>query len=99
MTYVVTEPEAFTTAAAALATASSAVASRNATAAAVTTAVIPAAADEVSALVARRFGIHGERYQQVSAQAMAIHQDFVAALQASARSYAAAETANATAAR
>lgn len=73
MAYVITEPDAFSTAAAALATAGSAVAARNATAAAVTTAVIPAAADEVSALTAQRFAIHGERYQQVSAQAMAIH--------------------------
>ncbi|KZS82714.1 PE family protein [Mycobacterium persicum] len=98
MAYVITEPDAFGTAAAALATAGSAVAARNSAAAAVITAVIPAAADEVSALTAQRFGIHGERYQQVSAQALAIHQDFMAALLASGRSYAAAEAANAMAA-
>lgn len=99
MAYVITEPDAFSTAATALATAGSAVAARNATAAAVTTAVISAAADEVSTLTAQRFGVHGERYQQVSAQAMAIHQDFVAVLLASGRSYAAAEAANAMLAR
>jgi hypothetical protein len=35
--------------------------------------VIPAAADEVSALTAAQFAAHAQIYQEVSAQAAAIH--------------------------
>ncbi len=61
-------------------------------------ALAPAAADEVSALTAMQFAAHGQRlYQAVSAQAAAIHQLFVQAMQVSAGSYAATEAANAAA--
>ncbi|WP_156781080.1 PE family protein, partial [Mycobacterium gordonae] len=63
-----------------------------------TTAIVPAAADEVSALTATQFAAHGHLYQAVSAQAAAIHQMFVEVMTASAGSYAATEAANAAAA-
>jgi hypothetical protein len=70
----------------------------NAAAAAPTTGVVPAAADEVSALTAAQFSTHGELYQAISAQAAAIHEMFANTLGVSAASYAAAEAANAAAA-
>jgi hypothetical protein len=57
--------------------------------------VVPAAADEVSALTAAQFATHAEMYQVISAQAAAIHQMFVSTLGAGAGSYAATEAANA----
>ena len=69
----------------------------NAAAAAPTTGVVPAAADEVSALTAAHFAALGELYQGIGADAMAIHELFVSALGTSAGSYAAAEAANAAA--
>jgi hypothetical protein len=59
-----------------------------------TTGVIPAAADEVSALQAAIFGAYGSLYQSVNAQATTIHELFVHTLGASAGSYAATESAN-----
>jgi len=70
----------------------------NAAAAAPTTGVIPAAADEVSALTAAQFVTHAQMYHAVSARAAAIHQAFVTTLATCARSYAATEAANAAAA-
>jgi len=70
----------------------------NAAAAAPTTGVVPAAADEVSALTAAQFAAHAQMYQAVSAQAAAIHEMFVSTLATSAASYAATEAANAAAA-
>jgi PE family len=75
-----------------------AVNAQNVAAVAPTTALIPAAADEVSALTAAQFVGHAQMYQAVSAQAAAIHQAFVAVLAASAGSYAATEAANTVAA-
>jgi PE family len=45
-------------------------------AAAPATGVIPAAADEVSALTATQFAAHAQMYHAVSAQAAAVH-DFL----------------------
>jgi hypothetical protein len=73
-------------------------AANNAAAAAPTTGVVPAAADEVSALTAAQFSAHGELYQAISAQAAAIHEMFVNTLGVSAGTYAATEAANAAAA-
>ena len=99
MSFVTAQPETLTTAAGQLATIGSAMSASDSAVAEPTTGVIPAAADEVSALTAAAFAAHGAFYQQVSAQAATIHQLFVATLQASAGSYAATETANAVAAR
>jgi hypothetical protein len=71
---------------------------QNVAAAAPTTGVVPAAADEVSALTAAQFATHAQMYQAVSAQAAAIHEMFVNTLATSAGSYAATESANAIAA-
>jgi PE family len=97
MSFVTTQPEALTTAAGTLQGLGSAMAAQNAAAAAPTTGVVPAAADEVSALTAAQFAAHASLYQAVSAQATAIHELFVATLGTSAGSYAATEAANAAA--
>ncbi|MFA1704011.1 PE family protein [Mycobacterium intracellulare] len=98
MSFVTTQPEALAAAAVNLQAIGSAMAAHNAAAAAPTTGLVPAAADEVSALTAAQFAAHGEAYQAVSAQAAAIHAAFVSTLSTSAMSYAAAEAANAAAA-
>ena len=59
MSFVTTQPEALTTAAGALQGLGSGMAAKNAAAAAPTTGVVPAAADEVSALTAAQFAAHG----------------------------------------
>jgi PE family protein len=64
-------------------------------AAAPTVAVIPAAADEVSASIAHLFSNHAQDYQALAGQAAAFQQQFVQHLNAAAGSYAATEAANA----
>jgi hypothetical protein len=98
MSFVTTQPEALSAAAISLTGIGSMLSAQNAAAAAPTTGVIPAAADEVSALTASQFAVHAQMYQAVSAQAEAIHQLFVSTLGTSATSYAATEVANAIAA-
>jgi hypothetical protein len=98
MSFVSTQPAALTAAADDLQGIGSAMTAQNAAAAAPTTGVIPAAADEVSALTAAQFATHGEMYQAISAQAAAIHDMFVNTLGTSAGWYAATEAANAAAA-
>ena len=95
MSFVTTQPEALSAAATSLQGIGSGVNSQNAAAAAPTTGVVPAAADEVSALTAAQFVAQGQLYQAVSAQATAIHEAFVNTLGTSAGSYAATEAANA----
>lgn len=97
MSFVITQPELLTAAAGNLQGIGSAMSAGNAAAAVPTTGVVPAAADEVSALTTMQFAAHAAMYQEVSAQATAIHDQFVAALAAAARSYAATEAANAIA--
>jgi hypothetical protein len=95
MSFVTTQPEALSAAATSLTGIGTTMSAQNAAAAAPTTGVIPAAADEVSALTATQFAVHAQMYQAVSAQAEAIHQLFVSTLGTSATSYAATEAANA----
>ena len=99
MSFVTTQPEALTSTAAELHSIGSVVEAGNMAAAAPTTGVVPAAADEVSALTAAQFAAHAQMYQAVSAQAAAIHEMFVNTLGVSAGSYAATEAANAAASR
>ncbi len=99
MSFVTTQAELMSAAAGNLAAIGSAMTASNSAAAEPTTGVVPAAADEVSALTAAAFTAHGVLYQEIGAQAAAIHQLFVSTLQASAGSYAATEAANAAAAR
>jgi hypothetical protein len=98
MSFVSTQPDELSAAAENLQGIGSAMTAQSAAAAAPTTGVIPAAADEVSALTAAQFATHAQMYQAISAQAAAIHEMFVNTLGASAGSYAATEAANAIAA-
>ena len=98
MLYVTTQPEALSATAANLAGVGATMSAQNSAAAAPTTGVVPAAADEVSVLAATQFAVHAQMYQAISAQAEAIHQQFVSTLGMSAASYADTEAANAIAA-
>ena len=97
MSFLTTQPEALAAAAGTLQGIGSAMSSQNAAAAAPTTGVVPAAADEVSALTAAQFAAHAQMYQAVSAQAAAIHEQFVNTLSTSGLSYGLTEAANAAA--
>ena len=98
MSFMNAQPAELTAAAENLQGIGSILAAQNVAAAAPTTSVLPAAADEVSALTAAQFATHAEMYQAISAQAAAIHNMFVNTLGVSAGSYAATEAANAVAA-
>jgi hypothetical protein len=98
MGFVTTQPEALAAAASTLQGIGAALSSQNTAAAAPTTGVVPAAADEVSALTAALFAAHAHMYQAVSAEAAAIHDLFVHTLGLSSGSYATTEAANAAAA-
>ena len=98
MSFVTAQPDVLTAAAGDLQGLGSVMVAQNAAVAGPTTGVIPAAADEVSALTAAQFAAHAQMYQAVSAQAAAIHELFTTTLQTSAGSYAATEAANAAAA-
>jgi hypothetical protein len=99
MSFLITQPATLTAGVGSLAAIGSAMNAVNAAVATPTAWLVPAAADQVSALTAAAFAAHGALYQEVSAQAAAIHEMFVATLQASAGSYAATEAANVTATR
>jgi hypothetical protein len=98
MSFVTTQPEALYAAAGDLQGIGADMSAHNAAATSPTTTVVPAAADEVSALTAAQFSAHAQLYQAVSAQASAIHEVFVSTLSAGGESYAATEAANAVAA-
>src|ERR1700756_4731608 len=97
MSYVTTQPEMLSAAGGALYSSGAGVSAETAPAPAPTTGVVPAAADEVSALTAAQFAAHAAMYQAVAVQAAAIHDLFVTTLGTSADSYAATEAADATA--
>lgn len=99
MSFLTTQPEELAAAAGKLDTVGTVMEAQNVAAAApTTTGVIPAAADEVSALQASLFIAYGTLYQQVSAEATAAYQMFVHTLGISAGTYAATEAANSSAA-
>ena len=99
MSFVMMRPEMLAAAAGNLQALGSVISASNGAAAAPISGVVPAAADEVSALTAAQFAAHAAMYQAVSAQAAAIHELFVATVGTSAGSYAATEAANAVATR
>jgi hypothetical protein len=99
MAYVIAAPEMMTSAATDLATIASNVSAAHLAAAAPTVAVIPAAADEVSAGIAHVFSQQAANYQALAGKAAAFHDRFVATLHASAGSFAATEAASAAALR
>jgi len=94
MSFVKTLPEALAAAAAQLEGIGNSFSAESAGAAASTTDVVPAASDEVSAMQAGVFTTYGQLYQTVSAQAQAIHQQFVSLLNQSSGSYGETEAAN-----
>jgi len=93
MSFMLAEPGALVSAASDVAGIGSTLSTAHAVAAAPTTGVLAAAADEVSTQIAALFSQHAQSYQQLSARAAVFHEQFVAALAATASNYAAAETA------
>ncbi len=94
MSFVTTVPQAIAAAATQLEGIGNSFSAESAAAATPTTAVAPAASDEVSTLQASTFSTYGQLYQTVSAEAQAIHQQFVSLLQSSSNSYQGTESAN-----
>jgi hypothetical protein len=95
MSFLMAAPEMVATAATDVAAVGSTLSAAHMAAAASTVAVLPAAADEVSASIAQVFSRAAQEYHALAGQAAAFNQSFVQHLTASARSYAAAEAANA----
>src|ERR1700751_6408216 len=89
MSFVIAAPEFVTAAATDLANIGSGLPTANAGAAAATTGILAAAEDEVSAAIADLFSGQGQAYQAMSAQAAAVHDQFVRGLNAGAGAYAA----------
>ena len=98
MSFVTAQPENLTAAASSLSGIGDSMTSGMAAAAAPTTGVMPPAADMVSAMTAAQFATHAELFQQVSAQAAAVHQQIVATLSGNSNAYAITEAANAASA-
>lgn len=96
MSYLVAVPEILSSAATDLAGIAGTLDAAHASAAALTTEILAAAKDEVSAAVAALFSGHAQSYQAVSAEAAAFHQQFTRALTAGAGVYAGVEAANAS---
>jgi hypothetical protein len=96
MSFLITQPQMLTAAASDLQAIGLDLSARNAAAAAPTIGVVPAGADDVSALTATQFAAYAQMYQAISAQAAAVHHMFVGTLAASADSYADTEAANVT---
>jgi PE family len=96
--FVTTHPEMLSAAAHDLAAIGAALSASNTGAAGPTVGVVPAAADQVSALMAVQFASHAGQYQTAAAAAEAVHSLLVSTLGANATSYAVTEAANAAAA-
>ncbi|MGO9384376.1 MAG: PE family protein [Mycobacterium sp.] len=95
MSYVMAAPDMMAAAATDVAAVGSTLSVAHVAAAAPTVAVIPAAADEVSASIAHLFSRHAQDYQGLAGRAAAFHEQFVQHMNASTGSYAAAEAAGA----
>ncbi len=91
MAYVIAAPEMMTAATTDVATIGSNVSAAHMVAAGPTVAVVPAAADEVSAGIAQVFSQHAADYQALAGQAAAFNDQFVQRLTAGAFSYASIE--------
>lgn len=92
MSYLVTAPDYLIAAALDLTGIQASLGAASAAASAPTTAVVSAAADEVSAAISQFFGTYGQEFQALNAQAAAFHDEFVKSLNGSAAAYAGAET-------
>lgn len=95
MVSVFVVPEWFENAAQELSGLRSAIAQASESIAGSTTAIAPAAADEVSSAIATMFGDLGQEFQALSAQTQAFHAEFVRTLNSSVGAYLGAEIANA----
>lgn len=98
MSFVRTLPEHLVAAASNLQSLGAALNVGSAAAAGPITAVVPAAIDEVSILTAAHFATHGQRFQELSAQASRIQATLAATLATNGVAYAETEAANAAAA-
>ncbi|BBX99381.1 PE family protein [Mycobacterium lacus] len=96
MSIVIAQPDMLGAAAGELQSINAALRAGNAAAAVPTTAVVPAAADLVSALTAAQFARHARLYQEISAQAAAVQEQLATTLGVSGASYAVTEAANAS---
>jgi hypothetical protein len=94
---MIARPELLASAAVNVETIGSAIGAAGSNAAAPTTGLVAAAQDEVSAGIARLFGLYGQEYQALIGAAASFHDQFSQALAAAAGAYAQAETANAAA--
>jgi hypothetical protein len=94
MSYVIAAPEMMTSAATDLDSLGSMLSEAHTLAAARTVAVLPAAADEVSAGIAHLFSAHAQEYQALAGRAAAFEEQFAQHLIASAGSFARSEAAN-----
>jgi hypothetical protein len=95
MSYAIADPELIKSAATGLAAIGANLSAAHTSAAPPTLAVVPAAADEVSAGIAQLFSQYGQTYHAMAAQAAAFDERFVQHLTASAVSFAGAEASNA----
>lgn len=95
MSFVRTLPEHLTAASSTLQSLGAAMNVGSAAAAGPITGVIPAAIDEVSILTAAQFASHGQRFQELSAQASRIQAMIAANLATNGAGYAETEAANA----
>ncbi len=96
MAYVRTQPQLMVTTAADVAAIGSTIDEAGSAAAARTTGVLAAAADEVSAAVAKLFGAYGRQWQALIDRAAALHGEFAQALAAAGNAYASTEAAGRT---
>ncbi len=95
MSFVTAAPEFVTAAAGDLADIGSALGAANAVAALPTTGIAAAATDEVSTQIEAMFGAYAQKYQALSAQSAAFHNEFVSLLNGSALTYLSTELTNA----
>src|ERR1700751_1409261 len=95
MSFVFVAPDLVTGAATDLAGIGSAISAAHAVGAGPTTGVLAAAADEVSTAIATLFSGHGQAFHALSAQAAAVHAQFVQNMTAGGAAYAGTEAANA----
>jgi len=96
MSILTTVPEELAAAAAQLSAIVSSLTAQNAGAAAATTAVAPAAADQVSLKQAGIFSAFGTLYQQLAAEAQTVQEQFASTLGLSSGTYASTEASNAS---
>lgn len=95
MSYMVTRPELLASAAAHAEQIGSTIAAAGTNAAQPTTGLLAAAQDEVSAAIAKLFGLYGQEYQALLSQGALFHSRFTQALATAANCYTQTETANA----